>query len=137
MSKSIKEIPQVWIGLLQEKHGRDAEYFSYLSDIFFAHRWIIRNCKLIQENLESSLVFNINKLHNSSRFKDSKRERVITAIEALIYWRICSKPFKLPGGRCRRQLVCRIKDGYLPMTDVDIETIHEAWLRGWYSHAAS
>ncbi len=138
MVRPTTEIPKHWIGLLQEKHGWDADYFRYLSDIFFAHYWVIKNVRQIEDkNGEALLVFNINKLHKSSRFKDSKRERVTMALNALIHWQICSEPFKLITGRWRPQLVCRVESNYLPETDSDIETIHNSWLQGWYSRAAS
>ncbi len=138
MVRPITEIPKHWIGLLQEKHGWDAAYFHSLSDMFFAHRWIAKNAKNIEaENGETSLVFSINKLHKSSRFKDSKKERVIEALRPLIHWRICSEPFKLTNGHWRPQVVCRVEPNHLPETDSDIETVHNSWLQGWYSQAVS
>ena len=72
MARPILEIPKPWIGLLHEKHGWDAAYFHYLSDMFFAHRWIAKNARSIEaENGKTSLVFSINKLHKSSRFNGS------------------------------------------------------------------
>jgi hypothetical protein len=101
---------------LKDKAAFSDEHLKTLDDLFYISRWIDSNFKLLEFDGQQARVFNLNTLHKTARFKNSKKGRIDAALKFAAQWSICSEPFLHPNDKGPPSMLCRINPEFKPVS---------------------